>query len=89
MATAYLTSSQLNYFDNVIITSIQQLKTWKKGTHLDNIYKEVIKTSDFVSVPIQYLSNRLLTLVQEGIVNSKLYRNTVTYIKNPEILCAP
>ena len=89
MATAYITSSQLNYFDNVIITSIQQLKTWKKGTHLDNIYKEVIKTSDFVSVPIQYLSNRLLTLVQEGIVNSKLYRNTVTYIINPEILCAP
>ena len=88
MATAYLTSSQLNYFDNVIITSIQQLKRWKKGTHLDNIYKEVIKTSDFVSVPIQYLSNRLLTLVQEGKVNNKLYRNTVTYLINPEILCA-
>ena len=88
MATAYLTSLQLNYFDNAIITSIQQLKRWKKGTHLDNIYKEVIKTSDFVSVPIQYLSNHLLTLVQEGKVNSKLYRNAVTYMINPEILCA-
>ena len=88
MATAYLTSSELNYFDNVITTSIHQLKRWKKGTHLDNIYKEVINTSDFVSVPIQYLSNRLLTVVQEGKVNSKLYRNTVTYIINPEILSA-
>ena len=40
-------------------------------------------------MPIQYLSNHLLTLVQEGKVNSKLYRNTLTYIANPEILCAP
>ena len=50
MATDYLTSSQLNYFDSLIMTSIQQLKRWKKGVHLDNIYKEIIKTSDFVLV---------------------------------------
>ena len=42
----------------------------EKGAHLDNIYKEVTKTSDSVSVLIQYLSNCLLTLVQEGKVNS-------------------
>ena len=70
------------------MTSIQQLKRWKKGTHLENIYKEVIKTLDCVSVQIRYLSNRLLTLVQEGKINSKLYRNTVTYIVNPEVLRA-
>ena len=88
MATAYLTSSQLNYFDRVIMTSIEQLKRWKKRAHLGNIYKEVIKISDFASVQIQYLPSRLLTLVQEEKVNSKLYRNTVTYIVNPEILRA-
>ena len=88
MATAYLTSSRFNYFDSVIITSIQQLQRWKKATHLGNICKEVIKISDFVLVLIQYLSKRLLTFVQEGKVNSKLYRNTVAYIVNPEILCA-
>ena len=88
MATAYLTSSQPKYFDSLVITSIQQLQRWKRGIHLVNIYKEVIKSSDFVSVPIQYISNRLLTLVQKGKVNSKLYRNTVTYIVNPEILWA-
>ena len=88
MATAYLTSSQLNYFDSVIMTSIQQLKRWKKRAHLDNIYKEVTKTSDFVSVQIRYLSSRLVTLVQEGKINSKLYSNTVTYIVNPEVLRA-
>ena len=53
MATTYLTSSQVNYFDSVIITSIQQLKKWGKGASLDNIYKDVIKTSDFVSVQIR------------------------------------
>ena len=60
----------------------------EKGTNLGHIYKEVIKISDFVSVPIQYLSNRLLTLVQEGKLIAKLYRNTVTYIVNPEIISA-
>ena len=70
------------------MTSIEQLKRWKKGAHLDNMYKEVIKISDFASVQIQYLSSRPLTLVQEGKVNSKLYGNTVTYIANPEILRA-
>ena len=88
MATAYLTSSQLNYFDSVIIASIQQLKKWKKAAHLDDIYKKVIEILDFSTVQIQYLSSRFLTLVQEGKVNSKLYRNTVTYIVNPEILRA-
>ena len=88
MATAYLTSSQLDYFDSVIMTSMQQLKRWNKEAHLDNIYKEVIKTSDFVSVQIRYLSSHLRTLVQEGKINSKLYRNTVTYVVNPEVLRA-
>ena len=82
MATAYLTSSQLNYFENVIITSTQQLKRWKKGTHLDNLYKEVIKISDFVSVPIQRLSNRPLTLVQEGKVNTNLQEYCNIYSKS-------
>ena len=39
-------------------------------------------------MPIQYLSSRFLTLRQERKVYSKLYRNTVTYIVNPDILCA-
>ena len=88
MATAYLTSLQLNCFNSVIMPSIQQLKKWGKGAHLDNIYKELRKTSDFVSVQIRYLSSRLLTSVQEGKISSKLYRNTVTYIVNPEVLRA-
>ena len=48
------------------MTSMQQLKRWKKGAHLDNVHKEAIKTSDFLSVQIRYLSSHLLTLVEEG-----------------------
>ena len=88
MATTYLTSWQLDYFDNMIITNMQQLKRWEKREHWDNIFKEVIKTSGFLSFQIQYLSRCLLTLVEEGKVDSKLYRNIVTYIVNPEILHA-
>ena len=60
----------------------------EKGAHLDNIYNKVIKTSDFVSVQKRYLSSRLLTLVQKGKINSKLYRDTLTYIVNTGILRA-
>ena len=88
MATTYLTSWQIDYFDNMIMTNMQQLKRWEKRAHWDNIFKEVIKTSGFLSFQIQYLSRCLLTLVEEGKVDSKLYRNIVTYIVNPEILHA-
>ena len=70
------------------MTSIEQKKRWEKGANLDNIYKEVIKTSAFVLVQIRYLSSRFLTFVQEVKTDSKLYRNTVTYIVNPEVLRA-
>ena len=49
-----------------------------------NIYKEVMKTLDFVLVRTQQLFNRLLSLVQGGNVNSKLYSNAVIYIVNPK-----
>ena len=58
----------------------------KRGTFRQHLQR--IKSSDFVSVQIRYLSSRLLTLVQEGKINGKLYRNTVTYIVNPKVLRA-
>ena len=48
----------------------------KRGTFRRQLQQKVVKTSDFVSVQIQYLSNCLLTLVQEGKGDIKLYRNT-------------
>ena len=62
-------------------------KMEKRGTFRQHLQRNT-KTSDFVLVQIQYLSSRFLTLLQEGKITSKLYRNTVTYIVNPEILRA-
>ena len=61
----------------------------EKGAHLENIYKEVIKTSDLVSVQIQYLSSHLLTLVQEGKINSKLNRNTLRMLQIKKFYALP
>ena len=61
----------------------------EKGAHLENIYKEVIKTSDLVSVQIQYLSSHLLTLVQEGKINSKLNRNTLRILQIEKFYALP
>ena len=61
----------------------------EKGAHLENIYKEVIKTSDLVSVQIQYLSSHLLTLVQEGKINSKLNRNTLRMLQIEKFYALP
>ena len=61
----------------------------EKGAHLENIYKEVIKTSDLVSVQIQHLSSHLLTLVQEGKINSKLNRNTLRILQIEKFYALP
>ena len=61
----------------------------EKGAHLENIYKEVIKTSDLVSVQIQYLSSHFLTLVQEGKINSKLNRNTLRILQIEKFYALP
>ena len=47
MATSYLTSNELNNFDNEIFNCINQLKVCKKGSNIDNIYKQIIKLNDF------------------------------------------
>ena len=61
----------------------------EKGAHLENIYKEVIKTSDLVSFQIQYLYSHLLTLVQEGKINSKLNRNTLHILQIEKFYALP
>ena len=59
----------------------------KRGTFRQHLQRNN-KNLRFCIGPTTILSSRLLTLVQEGKINSKLYRNTVTYIVNPEVLRA-
>ena len=61
MATSYLTSNELNNLDNEIFHCINQLKVCKKGSNIDNIYKQVIKINDFKEISEDYLLSRLVT----------------------------
>ena len=65
MVTSYLTSNELNNFDNEIFHCINQLKVWKKDRNIDNIYKQTIKTNDFKGISKDYLLTRLATLSNE------------------------
>ena len=44
MAASYLTSNKWNNLDNEIFHFINELKDRKKGSNIDNIYKQIIKT---------------------------------------------
>ena len=65
MATSYLTSNELNNLDNEIFLCINQLKVWKKGSNIDNIYKQVIKINNIREISKDYLLVRLPTLSNE------------------------
>ena len=47
MATSYLSSNELNNLDN-------EIKVWKKGSNIDNIYKQIIKINDFTEISKDY-----------------------------------
>ena len=55
IATAYLTSNELNNLDNEIFHCINQLKVWKKYSNIDNLYKQIIKINDFKEISKDYL----------------------------------
>ena len=62
MATSYLTSNKLNNLDNEIFLCINQLKVWKKGSNIDNTYKQIIKINNIREISKDYLLVRLATL---------------------------
>ena len=65
MATSYLTSNKLNNLDNEIFLCINQLKVWKKGSNIDNTYKQIIKINNIREISKDYLLVRLATLSNE------------------------
>ena len=81
----FITNQLLRQRNNSRYTAAKELG---KGARIDHAYKEAVKTSNIILVQIQYLFSRLITLVREGEVISKLYRNTVTKIINSKTLRA-
>ena len=86
MATSYLTSSELNNLDNETYLCINQLKVWKKGSNIDNIYKQIIKINDFNEISKDYRAARLATLSNEQKIKIKLFNNSASYSVNEELI---
>ena len=86
MATSYLTSNELNNLDNEIFLCINRLKVWKKGSNIDNIYKQIIKINDFTKISKDYLLARLATLSNEQKIKIKLLNNSASYSVNEELI---
>ena len=55
MAISYLTSNGLDNRDNEISHCINQPKALKKGSNIDQIYKQIIKINDFKEIYKDYL----------------------------------
>ena len=58
---------------------------WKKGSNIDNIYKQIIKISDFTEISKDYLLARLATLSNEQKIKIKLLNNFASYLVNEEL----
>ena len=86
MATSYLTSNEFNNLDNEVFLCINQLKVWKKGSDIDNIYKQIIKINDFKEISKDYLLARLPSFLNEQKIKVKLFNNSASYSVNEELI---
>ena len=79
MAASYLMLNELNNLDNEIFHCINQLKVWKKGSNIDNIYKQIININDFKEISNDYLLARSATLSNEQKIKIKLFNDSTFY----------
>ena len=86
MATSNLTSNELNNLGNEIFLYLNRLKVWKKGSNIDDIYKQIIKINDFMEIFTDYLLARLATLSNEQKIKIKLFNNSASYSVNEELI---
>ena len=78
-------SNELNNIDNEIFLCINRLRVWKKGSNIDNTYKQIIKISDFTEISKDHLLARLATLSNEQKIKIKLLNNFASYLVNEEL----
>ena len=61
-------------------------KSGKKGSNINNIYKQIIKTNDIKEISKNYLLARLATLTNEQKIKIKLFNNSASYSVNEELI---
>ena len=65
---------------------LNELKVWKKGSNIDNTYKQIIKINDFKEISEDYLLAGLATLSNEQNIKVKLFNNSTSYSINEELI---
>ena len=76
----------MNNLDNEIFLCINWLKVWKKGSNIDNIYKQITKINDFMEISRDNLLARLATLSNEQKIKIKPLNNSASYSVNEELI---
>ena len=61
-------------------------KFGKKGSNINNIYKQIIKINDIKEISKNYLLARLATLTNEQKIKIKLFNNSASYSVNEELI---
>ena len=61
-------------------------KSGKKGSNINNIYKQIIKINDVKEISKNYLLARLATLTNEQKIKIKLFNNSASYSVNEELI---
>ena len=79
MATAQLMFRELSNLDRGIFHIINQLKFLKKGSNIDNIYKNVIKINNFQEISKDPFPVRLENLSNEEKNEINLFCNSTSY----------
>ena len=61
-------------------------KSGKKGSNINNIYKQIIKINDIKEISKNYLLARLATLTNEQKIKIKLFNNSASCSVNEELI---
>ena len=61
-------------------------KSGKKGSNINNIYKQIIKINDIKEISKNNLLARLATLTNEQKIKIKLFNNSASYSVNEELI---
>ena len=80
--TSVNTASEVTFFDNNVIATINKLRNQHKRTDLASIYKESIKNLELNNFTQDHLKNTINVLLVSEKVTDKLNRDRPLYLLN-------
>ena len=85
MASAAMDADEKLIFDELVLSSTNDLKKNRKRADISSVHKEVIKTIEFNDITKEYLRERIDTLILDKKVINKLNRNLDSFSISNEI----